>query len=123
MTVEWRKRTLQQPAYRPGLDLVVEAPNGDLAAFCVGWFAESGFDGRPTGQIEPMGVHEKYRQLGLARTILSEAIHRLQTLGAQTVYVETDNYRDAAFALYEAVGFQVWKDVLVYRLDYGSVAA
>jgi ribosomal protein S18 acetylase RimI-like enzyme len=34
--------------------------------------------------------------------------------------VETDNYRDAAFALYEAVGFRVQHNVLVFRKDYPS---
>jgi hypothetical protein len=38
--------------------------------------------------------------------------------GARRIYVETDSYRNAAFELYEAVGFQVIQDVLVYRKDY-----
>lgn len=33
--------------------------------------------------------------------------------------VETDNYRDEAFLLYESVGFRVDQDVLVFRKDYG----
>lgn len=121
MTTAWRRRTLQQPAYRPPLDLVIEAPDGQLVAFCVGWLDEVGFAGAPVGQIEPLGVHEEFRGLGLAHAMLAEAVHRLQGLGAQTVYVETDNYRDAAFALYEAVGFRVWQDVLVYRKDYAPL--
>lgn len=121
MTPEWRSRTLQQPAYCPTLDLVVEAPDGQLAAFCVCWFDEAGVNGTPAGQIEPLGVHEDFRRLGLARAILTEGVRRLQEMGAQTTYVETDNYRDEAFALYEAVGFRVWQDVLVYRKDYAPL--
>ncbi len=34
--------------------------------------------------------------------------------------VETDNYRDAAFALYTGVGFQVVEDVLVFRKEYAE---
>ncbi|MFN8443501.1 MAG: N-acetyltransferase [Caldilineaceae bacterium] len=118
MTIDWRKRTLQHPAYRPNLDLVVEASNGELAAFCICWFTQSGFDGQPAGQIEPLGVAEQYHRHGLGRAILLEGIRRLRAQGAQNIYVETDNYRDAAMALYEAVGFRVHKDVLVYRKDY-----
>lgn len=119
MTVDWRRRTLQHPAYRPELNLVVEAPNGELAAFCICWFTAQGFDGQPAGQIEPLGVAEQYHRHGLGRAILLEGIHRLKQAGAQQIYVETDNYRDAAMALYEGVGFRVVKEVLVYRKDFG----
>lgn len=118
MRVEWRTCTLQQSAYRPDLDLVVAGPDGRLAAFCVGWL-HRGVDGS-RGQIEPMGVHPGFRSLGLGRAILAEGLRRLYAQGAQEVFVETDNYRDAAFALYESVGFQVARDVLVYRKDYSS---
>lgn len=120
MRVAWRTRTLQQSAYRPALDLVVVAPNGRLAAFCVCWL-HRGTDGN-RGQIEPMGVHPDFRSLGLGRAILAEGLRRLYAQGAQEVFVETDNYRDAAFALYESVGFQVARDVLVYRKDYQESA-
>lgn len=119
MRVEWRTHTLQQPAYRPDLDLVVVAPDGRLAAFCVCWLHQ-GADGIQ-GQIEPMGVHPDFRNLGLGRAILSEGLRRLYAQGAQEVFVETDNYRDAAFALYESVGFRVMRDVLVFRKDYAGI--
>jgi hypothetical protein len=38
--------------------------------------------------------------------------------GAQEILVETDNFRNAAFALYESVGFRILYDVLVFRKDY-----
>jgi hypothetical protein len=39
------------------------------------------------------------------------------------MYVETDNYRDEAFRLYESVGYRVIQDVLVYRKDYGPFSS
>lgn len=119
MTVEWRERVLSSPRYTPDLDLVAVAPDGRLAAFCVGWINLAAGD-RSGGQIEPMGVHEEWHRLGLGRAILLECIRRLQGLGAERLYVETDNWRDAAFALYESVGFQVMENVLVYRKAYGD---
>ncbi|MCE7984771.1 MAG: GNAT family N-acetyltransferase [Caldilinea sp. CFX5] len=118
MTTPWRERTLQHPAYQPELDLVIEDPAGQLAAFCIGWVSPSGIDGRPSGQIEPLGVRADCRGLGLGRMILSEGVRRLYAKGAEQVVVETDNYRDAAFALYESVGFRVSEKVLVFRKDY-----
>ena len=120
MTREWRARTFRQPEYRPDLDLVAAAPDGRLTAFCVCWHDLRGPGGRPCGQIEPLGVGEEFRRLGLGRAILAEGIRRLRALGAEQVIVETDNYRDDAFDLYESSGFRVIRNVLVFRQDYAS---
>jgi len=117
MTVGWRSRTLRQPEYIPDLDLVVEAPDGRLAAFCIAWLDRRHPEG-PAGQIEPMGVREEMRHLGLGRALLTEALERLIQRGAKQIYVETDSFRNAALDLYEAVGFRVIRDVLVFRKDY-----
>jgi ribosomal protein S18 acetylase RimI-like enzyme len=118
MTTAWRLRTLQHPAYRPDLDLIAVAPDGRFAGFCVCWFDPHGIDGRPSGQIEPLGVHQDFQGQGLARAILAEGVQRLHSLGAERVLVETDNYRPAAIALYEGMGFRISQKVLVYRKDY-----
>ena len=119
MTVEWRRRILHCPEYRPDLDLVAVAPDGRLAAFCVGWLDRRS-EKEPYGQIEPLGVHRDFRGLGLGQAILSDGLRRLRLDGADRVYVETDNYRNAARLLYESVGFRVIQNVLVYRKDYGD---
>lgn len=117
MTVEWRQRTLQRPEYIPELDLVAVAPDGQLAAFCICWLAKD-MNGQVSGQIEPLGVHADFRKLGLARAILVEGLKRLSAKGAQKIHVQTDNYRNAAFHLYESAGFHVIQDILMYRKDY-----
>jgi ribosomal protein S18 acetylase RimI-like enzyme len=117
MTAEWRTRTLHRPEYVPDLDLVAITPDGRLAAFCVCWLDKNTAE-EASGQIEPLGVHADFRNMNLGRAILSEGLQRLYLHGARRIYVETDSYRNAAFELYEAVGFQVIQDVLVYRKDY-----
>jgi ribosomal protein S18 acetylase RimI-like enzyme len=117
MTVEWRVRTLNHPNYTPDVDLVAVAPDGRLVAFCICWLNEA-TNGEIQGQIEPLGVHPDFHKLGLGRAILLEGLRRLYLKGAKRIYVETDNYRNAAVNLYEAVGFRTLKDVLVYRKDY-----
>jgi ribosomal protein S18 acetylase RimI-like enzyme len=116
MTVAWRARTLRQPQYDADLDLVAEAPDGSLAAFCVCWMDQAA-DGTVVGQVEPLGVHPAQRQFGLGRAVLLEGLRRLHARGAREVLVETDSYRDGALALYESVGFRTRRDVLVYRKD------
>ncbi|MBN1658318.1 MAG: GNAT family N-acetyltransferase [Anaerolineae bacterium] len=117
MTPEWRARTLRHPEYVPDLDLVAVAPDGSLAAFCVAWLDRMSHR-EVSGQIEPLGVHDEHRRLGLGRAILREALRRLHQHGARTVYVETDNYRDGALATYESAGFCVVHDVVVYGKYY-----
>ncbi len=121
MTVGWRRRTLAHPDYLPQLDLVLEDPAGQLAGFCVGWFCPRGPQGLPAGQIEPMGVRADLRGRGLGKALLAACLARLAGLGAATLLVETDNYRDAAFGLYSSAGFHVAHEVLVYRKDYSAI--
>jgi mycothiol synthase len=114
MTVDWRLRTLRHPDYRRDLDIVVETPDGRLSAFCVCWFDETHYQ----GQVEPLGCHKDFRQYALGRVALSEGLHRLQSLEAKNIFVETDSYRNTAFRLYESFDFRTINDVLVYRKDY-----
>jgi ribosomal protein S18 acetylase RimI-like enzyme len=118
MTPGWRQRTTHQADYHPELDLVGVDPKGQIAAFCVCWFSAKGIEGRPSGQIEPLGVRADIRRQGIGQAILTEGVRRLYQYGAEYVVVETDNYRNATFRLYEAVGFRVSQNVLVYRKDY-----
>jgi mycothiol synthase len=114
MTAAWRERTLSQPEYVPDIDLVARAPDGRLAAFCVGWLLRGH---RPIGQVEPLGVGREFREAGLGRAILAETLRRLARLGAATVLVETDTYRSPALDLYESLGFEPIRDILVHRKD------
>ncbi len=118
MTEAWRRRTLLHPDYQPDLDIVVEAPDGRLAAFCICWFDAISRAGR----VEPLGCHKDFRRLALGRVALAEGLSRLQSHGAENVYVETDQGRNTALRLYESFDFQVIQDVLVYRIDYAEVA-
>ena len=119
MTVTWRQQTLQRPEYRPELDLVAQDADGNLAAFCIGWFDPSGADGRPCGQIEPLGVREDFYRQGLGRAILSEVLRRLYAAGVEMVTIEADK-GEPSQALYEAVGFRVVHNVYVYRKEYAG---
>lgn len=117
MTVDWRARVLQHPLYHPDLDLVAVDRDGMLAAFCICWLAHLP-GGETIGQIEPLGSSAKHRHLGLGRLVLAEGLRRLQTLGAQRMLVETDHERNTALRLYEAMGFAVREQILVYRKNY-----
>ena len=111
VTVTWRQRILEQAPYRPELDVVVEAPNGDLAAFCLCWLNPN----REIGQIEPMGTHPAYQRLGLGRAALIEGLWRLHGLGVQTIYVGTSTANHRSLPMYQSVGFRPHHLKLAYQ--------
>lgn len=116
MTVDWRIRVLHHPTYRSDLDMIVAAPDGRLAAFCICWMNP---DSSPiSGQVEPLGCHWDFRRYALGRVILFEGLRRLQAAGAREIYVETDSWRNTAIQLYKSAGFKVVRDARVYRKDY-----
>lgn len=102
MTPAWRIRTLRMPSYLPDLDLVISAPDGSLAGFCVGWFDPAHL----VAQVEPIGVHPRFHRLGLGRILLLEMLRRFKKHGANSAIVETDGDRISARSAYESVGFQ-----------------
>jgi len=122
MTAAWKTRAMQTPDYRPEIDLVVEAPDGRLAAFCVCWLGAGGAGG-VLGQVEPLGVSPDFRRLGLGRAALSEGIRRMQALGAREIRVQIDHYRGAAGALYARLGFRVAQRIVVCRRAFVASAS
>ncbi|HEU4324223.1 MAG TPA: GNAT family N-acetyltransferase [Roseiflexaceae bacterium] len=101
MTVDKHRRVMQLPTYRPDLDLVVVAPDGDFAAFCIVWWDA---DSR-MGAFEPVGCHSAHRRQGLTKALMAEGLRRLQLQGAQTAVVASMHNNDASNALYESLGF------------------
>ena len=108
----WRMRTLQMPQYRPELDLVAEAGDGRLAAFCISWLHPQ----QPLAQIEPLGVHPDFQRMGLGKAILATALQRLHMRNVQFVSLFTSADNKPALKLYESVGFQKKYTMSNYRL-------
>ena len=121
MRPDWRRRTLQQPAYCADLDLVAQAADGRLAAFCIGWYDPGERRIGPAGQVEPLGVHPDFQRRGLGRALLAEIFRRAARRGVRRMYVECDDYPDGlAYALYRSAGFVIHKKIAIYRKDYGQ---
>ena len=99
----WYHNVQKAPLYRRDLDLVAEAPNGEIAAFATIWFDEYTL----TGLFEPVGTMPEYQRLGLGKAILTEGLLRLKRLGTVLAYVES--YTESAHKLYESVGFRTYR--------------
>jgi ribosomal protein S18 acetylase RimI-like enzyme len=102
LTIEKYERLLTLPHYRFEDDLVVGAPDGDLAAFAMAWWDP---DAR-VGEFEPVGTHPAHQRRGIARALLSWGLHRYARRGAGIVQVYSEATNAASEALYGAVGFR-----------------
>jgi ribosomal protein S18 acetylase RimI-like enzyme len=107
----WARSTYDRPMHdavtaMPDFDRrlvsIVAAPDGTLAASCIGWF-----DPRTrTVEIEPLGTRPQFRRLGLAHAIVRETVTRSAQRGATSVMVWGVNANPVAVHLYESSGFR-----------------
>ena len=101
MTVEKHTRLLDLPGYTADHDLVVEAPDGSLAAFTLVWWDPVA----RAGEFEPVGVHPEHRRRGLGRAVNVEGLRLLRRLGAIDAVVFSRQTNVASEALYASAGF------------------
>lgn len=87
----------QAPNYRSDLDIYVVAPDGAYVSFCIAWWDEV----NKIASLEPVGTAPKHRRKGLARAAVYEAIHRVAGLGAERVYLGSDQ------EFYLSIGFKL----------------
>ncbi len=115
MTVAWRARTLEQPLYNPALDLVAVDAANQMIGFCIGWLNSA----QPcSAQVEPFGVHPDYHGQGIGKALMSVLLQACVAVGAQQVFVETEQERVQAVQFYQRCGFEPLHPVLIFRKDY-----
>ncbi len=100
LTAERYQRLRAVPGYRPELDLVHQAADGTLTAFCLAWLGPDG----GTGLLEPVGSDPAHRRAGHARAVVTEAFRRLTDLGATGVAVLTPVSNQPAVHFYRSLG-------------------
>jgi GNAT superfamily N-acetyltransferase len=99
--------------YDQDLDLVVEAPDGTLAACCTVWWDPALL----CAEIEPLGVVPQHRRMGLATAMCMEAAAQVAARGGDQVFINTGPRPDypAPATTYVTVGFVVTPRGRVYR--------
>jgi mycothiol synthase len=117
LNVEKYERLSTLPHYRYEDDLVVEAPDGSLAAFAMAWWDPVA----RVGEFEPVGTAAGHQRLGLARSLLTHGLARYFAMGARIVQVYADADDPGPEALYETVGFH--RRAFHHRFEHGAAAA
>jgi GNAT superfamily N-acetyltransferase len=90
--------------YDRALDLVVEAPDGELVACCTASFDPA----LGVAEIEPLGVVPSHRRLGLAGALCLEVSARIAELGGREVFINAGPRVDypANGGAYAKAGFE-----------------
>jgi GNAT superfamily N-acetyltransferase len=103
-TAEGYEGVRHTAAYRSDLHVLVEAPDGTMAASTIMWLDEV----NKTAQFEPVGTHPGYRRLGLGTAMLRHGMQLAREAGAtrMTVACLGAPGHPAARGLYYGVGFR-----------------
>ena len=102
LTVEKYALLPALPHYRLEHDLVVEAPDGSIAAFAICWFDPIG----SVGEFEPVGTHPDHQRRGLGRAIMRAGLRLMRDAGLRDALVFSDRSNTASEALYHSAGFE-----------------
>ena len=93
--------------------MMVVAPDGRCAAFCLFWLDPV----NQVGLFEPVGTHPDFQRQGLGKALLLESLRQMKERGMESAIVLTNEGNTAAIRLYESVGFQATNKML----DFGHV--
>jgi ribosomal protein S18 acetylase RimI-like enzyme len=114
MTVEERLAMMHLPNYDPELDLLVTAPDGQFAAYCMCCISpeENARTGRNVGHTDPVGTHPAFQRRGLAKALLLTGLHKLKQRGLDAAVLGTNSDNVAMQRTAQAVGFRVHSTLL-----------
>jgi ribosomal protein S18 acetylase RimI-like enzyme len=103
-TAERYESVRQTAAYRGDLHVLVEAPDGTMAASAIMWLDEA----NKTVEFEPVGTHPDFRRLGLGTALLLHGMQLAQAAGAihATVVCLGGPAHPKARGLYYSLGFR-----------------
>lgn len=79
-TAEGYEGVRRMAAYRADLHLLVEGPDGTMAASTIMWLDRA----NRTAEFEPVGTHAAYRRRGLATAMLLHGMHLVREPGPPT---------------------------------------
>ncbi len=90
--------------YRGDLHLLVQAPDGTLAASAIVWLDEA----TRSAEFEPVGTHVDFRRQGLGTALQLHGMHRARAAGAERMVVACLGApaHPSARGLYYGVGFR-----------------
>ncbi len=87
--------------FKPSLNLVAEAANGDFAACAIFWMDPVS----KVGSIEPFGSHPAFRGKGVSQDLIHAGLRAMKEEGMHSCRVYTAGFNTPAQHLYQSCGF------------------
>lgn len=94
---DWFANLQSAPLYRRDLDIVAEAPDGEIAAFATIWYD----DFTRSAVCVLVGTAPRHQRLGLGKAVMAEGLRRLQKMGGTRVFA--NGFDAPANALYRSI--------------------
>lgn len=73
-------------------------------------------------ELNNIAVIKEYRQMGIGKQLLKEAMHEIAKKGIKKIYLEVRKSNNCAISLYEGHGFQIYGERKSYYQDNGEDA-
>lgn len=105
------KRVMESPGYKPEREIVIEAPDGTLAGFCVTW---PDYINR-TGLFEPVAVHPDHRRRHLGSALMRAGMAAMAGWGMDWAEVMYETENPGSEKLYRGEGFKPRWKIVFYR--------
>lgn len=93
---DWFANMQFAPLYRRDLDMVAEAPNGEIAAFSTIWYD----DFTRNGVCVVVGTAPDHQRKGLGKAVITEGLRRVKKMGGLRVFA--NGFDEPANALYRS---------------------
>jgi len=114
-TVEEVTYFTNSSSYSPE-DVVLAYDGGKVVGYCWTRVAcEGGAASGRRGRIYMIGSDPDHRGRGVGKKVLLAGLARLRSKGLQVAELTVDSENKAACALYQSIGFKVWKSSLWYE--------
>ncbi|HEY6540655.1 MAG TPA: GNAT family N-acetyltransferase [Ktedonobacteraceae bacterium] len=119
MTREMRRAIIRNPEYLAELDLLLEAPDGTLAAFCYCTIPREAneLSRCKKGEVAIIGTKPSYSKKGLGRAMLLTALQRFKDVGVETATLGTSSENTRAQSVAASAGFRISSRSLWYSKD------
>ncbi len=118
MTTENHLIIMNTSEYDPSLDLLVIAPDGNVAAYCTC----SVNDQTKVGFTDPVATHPRYQRMGLARALLLRGMQLLKEQGMKSAHLGTSGDNIAMQKTAESVGFTVEYKTIWFSKQVNNLA-
>lgn len=115
MDEEYRLAMMNISGYDKHLDLLLEADDGSLVAFCMCSAME--VQNERIGFTDPVGVVPALQGRGLGKVIISAGVELLKQRGLEIVELGTSSKNKSMQKLAESVGFQKTEEKIWFHLE------